>query len=217
MRYAVLVGATGLTGKELARQLAAMRHPVPTRALVRKQSSDLPESVEQIVVKHFDDPDALQAHIPVGSWVFCTVGTTMRIAGSQEAFRAVDLDIPVALAHAAKAAGVAGMSIVSSAGAKATGFFFYTRTKGEMELALQAASLQALHIFRPSFLIGNRQEQRLGESLAIALARLLTPLCVGPLAKYAPISVNRLAKVMIEKAQKGSPGMRIYEGEKLMK
>jgi uncharacterized protein YbjT (DUF2867 family) len=215
MRQAVVVGGTGLTGSELIAQLVALRHPIPVRALVRRPSDALPAQVEQIVLNHLDLAEELSPWIPKGSWVFCCVGTTMRKAGSQEAFKAVDLDIPVALAHACAEAGAAGLTVVSSAGAKAEGFFFYTRTKGEMELGLQAAGLEALHIFRPGLLVGKRQEWRLGENLAIGLSNLLAPLFRGPLAKYAPVKVDVLVKIMLEKAQKGTQGLRVYEGIKL--
>jgi hypothetical protein len=80
---------------------------------------------------------------------------------------------------------------------------------------VQAASLPALHIFRPSFLIGHRKERRLGEAIAVALAQLLKPTLVGPLARYAPITASALAKEMIRQAQKGLQGLQIFEGEKL--
>jgi uncharacterized protein YbjT (DUF2867 family) len=139
----------------------------------------------------------------------------MRKAGSQAAFVAVDVDIPVSLAYAAKKAGAAGMTVVSSAGAKANGFFFYTRAKGEMELEVQGANLPALHIFRPGFLDGPRAEPRLGERLVLALVNVLKPFFVGPLAKYGPISIGVLAHSMLAHALKGTQGIRVFEGTKI--
>lgn len=215
MRYAIVVGATGLTGKALVEKLTAGRHPVPVRAFLRRISAELPESVQQVVLERMDDAAVLAPHIPAGSWVFCCVGTTMAKAGSQEAFAAVDLDIPVALAKAAAHAGADGISVVSAAGAKASAFFFYNRIKGEMELSVQAAGLPAVHLFRPGVLIGKRAERRIGERIGIVLSRLLRPLFVGPLEKYAPARVDDLAEVMLQKARQGLRGLRVFQGKAL--
>jgi uncharacterized protein YbjT (DUF2867 family) len=214
MRQAIVIGATGLVGEAVTRQLAALKHPVPVRILVRHFVLDLPASVEQAVLPRLDLTEELEAYLTPDAWVFCCVGTTMRKAGSSEAFRAVDIDIPVAVAQAAKATGAAGLTVVSSVGANENGFFFYTRTKGEMELAVQASGLKALHIMRPGLLLGKRKEIRFGELLSVALSKLLMPLFIGPLAKYRPIRADVLAKVMIDKAQKGVQGMLVLEGEK---
>lgn len=215
MRYAVVVGATGLTGQALTQQLAADRSGLPVRALLRRPAPALPARIEQIILPRLDDADALAPHIPAGAWVFCCVGTTMAKAKSQAAFRAVDLDIPVALAHAAAAAGADGMSVVSSVGAKAHGFFFYNRVKGEMELSVQATHLPSVHIFRPGLLLGKRPERRLGERLAGLVSRFVAPMLQGPLAQYAPIHAGQLAKAMIAYAKAGGRGLRVFQGKAL--
>ena len=215
MRYAVIVGATGLVGSRLAALLAAERPAVPVRALLRRPAPDLPAGIEQVVLDRLDSAEELAPHIPPGSWVFCCIGTTMAQAGSQEDFLAVDLDIPAALAQAARAAGAEGFSVISSAGASARGFFFYTRAKGEMELAVQAAGLPAVHIFRPGLLLGYRKEKRLGERFAVALDFLLRPLMIGPLARYGSIEGNVLADKMLRAARQGVQGVRLFEGKEL--
>jgi len=215
MRQAIVIGASGLVGTALTKQLTALRNSIPVRVLVRKHLPDLPVSVEQIIVDELDIAEKLEPHIPKDSWVFCCVGTTMRKAGGSEAFRAIEIDIPVAIAQAAQASGVGGLSVVSSAGASISSFFFYTRTKGEMEMAVQSAGLGALQIFRPGLLLGKRKDRRLGEWIAVGISKLVTPLFRGPLAKYKPIRAEALAKVMIAKAEKGGLGMHVFEGEKL--
>jgi len=217
MRQIVVVGGSGLVGSAVLGKAAALGHPVPVKALVRRLMPTLPATVEQVVVAELTDAATLAQHIPQGSWVFCCVGTTMRKAGTQQGFRAVDLDIPVALAEAAHMAGAAGLSVVSSAGASTQAFFFYTRTKGEMEMNLQAQNLPALHIFRPGFLVGNRADRRLGETLAIWISLMFKPVFIGPLAAYAPITADKLAAKMLDKALKGLPGLHIYEGGLLTK
>jgi uncharacterized protein YbjT (DUF2867 family) len=98
--------------------------------------------------------------------LYCCLGTTIKKAGSQENFRQVDFHYPVKAAKLAKEHGVSQMLVISSMGADAGSRVFYSRTKGEMEEALSAIGFRSLHIFRPSLILGDRKEKRLGEQLA---------------------------------------------------
>jgi uncharacterized protein YbjT (DUF2867 family) len=142
--------------------------------------------------------------------VFCTLGTTIRKAGSQPSFRIVDHDYPLAIARQAAEAGAEQFLVVSSVGANPQSSNFYLHTKGELEDSLAALPFRSLHIFRPSFLLGNRPEKRAGERLGIALAKFLGPLLAGPLTPYRPIAARAVARAMVEAAVRREPGRHIY-------
>src|SRR5690606_18048475 len=107
--------------------------------------------------------------------VFCCLGTTIKKAGSQEAFKIVDYDYPVKLALMAQTADVQNFLVISALGANAQSKVFYSRTKGQLENQLKEINLKALHIFQPSLLLGNRQEFRLGEKIASILSPVFSP------------------------------------------
>src|SRR5690606_24320068 len=119
--------------------------------------------------------------------VFCCLGTTIKKAGSQNAFRRVDYDYPVALGKLAKSAGAKRFLVISAMGADARSNIFYSRVKGQMEEALKKMEFPALHIFQPSLLLGKRDEFRLGEKAASVLAPAISPLLRGKMKKYKPI------------------------------
>ena len=130
--------------------------------------------------------------------VFIALGTTIKVAGSQAAFRAVDLDANLAVARAAVAAGVRRVGLVSAAGASAQSSVFYNRVKGELEDALRTLDLQALVLAQPSLLLdlrdGLQQPPRLGERMAIPIARVLAPLCPG---RYQPVHARAVALALL--------------------
>jgi uncharacterized protein YbjT (DUF2867 family) len=131
--------------------------------------------------------------------VFCSIGTTMKKAGGKEAFRRVDYDLPLRLAKLAVSHGAKRMALVSSVGADGHSRNFYLRTKGELEDALSAllAPTSALHVFRPSLLLGDRTESRPGEAIGVALSRGLSGLLFGRFRKYRPIEADHVARAMV--------------------
>jgi uncharacterized protein YbjT (DUF2867 family) len=151
-----------------------------------------------------------------GSDVFCSVGTTIRQAGSQKAFRKIDFDIPVELARAAVQAGSKQFVVVSSVGASPGTSNFYLRTKAEMEAAIAAEPFEAVHVFRPSFLVGNRREPRPGERAGIAIARMLRFALAGPLRKYRAIEAETVAAAMLSAAGEGRPGVHVYHYDEIV-
>ena len=120
------------------------------------------------------------AELPKTDDAFCCRGTTIKTTGSQAAFRKVDFDYVVNFAAAAKAAGVKRFLVVSALNPNAKSGVFYYRVKGEMENALKAMNFESLHIFRPSFLLVERPEARVGERLGIAVFSTLALLMIGP-------------------------------------
>src|SRR5260221_4584547 len=163
---ALLAGATGLVGRECLRLLARDEHVAEVRALVRRAlpADSLGPRVRECRAE-FDRLDDHPEWFQVDK-VFCALGTTIRQAGSQEAFRRVDYEYPLAIAKAARARGASHFLLVSALGANARSSVFYNRVKGELEDAVRALGYPSVTIARPSMLVGDRQEPRFGEELA---------------------------------------------------
>ena len=164
--------------------------------------------------EHFDDlAAALRRDRPDA--VLCALGTTIKKAGSQAAFREVDSVYPLRLAQAAKAAGVGVFGIVTAVGASAQSRVFYNRVKGELEEALAAQQLPTVHVLHPSLLLGQRAESRPAEKLGIVFSGLWKFVCVGPWRKYRPIRAEHVARALARVAGDVRPGWHVYEGEAL--
>ncbi|WP_338553219.1 NAD(P)H-binding protein [Paenibacillus sp. KS-LC4] len=214
-RTAVVAGATGLIGKELVQLLLHDAAYKSVTIVVRRPTGmEHPKLVEQIV----DFEQLQQAGVQMdGADVFCTLGTTIKKAGSQDAFRKVDYQYPLSLGQLASQQGARQLLLVTAIGASASSRAFYNRVKGEVEEALSGLKLPALHIFRPSLLLGERGEFRFGERFAAALSGVLSPLFSGPLRKYAPVQASAVAKTMIFAAKSNQAGIHIHENEHIVK
>lgn len=205
---AVVAGATGLVGQALVRQLAADDAWREVRALTRRELP--PDLSAPTVVPIEVDYTRLE---PPPSWaaadhVFCALGTTMRQAGSEEAFRRVDFDYPVALARAALARGARHFLLVTAVGASATSRVFYNRVKGEVEVAITALGFRSVTIARPSLLLGDRGTFRWAEQLG-KVAGLFAP------ARWRPVPAVRVARALIATAKRDEPGVGILENRDL--
>lgn len=194
-RCALVAGATGLVGGHVVERLAESADVDRVVVLVRKKTGKWPSAkVEEKVV----DYDALDPSAFAGvTEVYACLGTTIKKAGSQDAFRKVDHDYTLAVANAAKAAGVERFAVVSSVGASARSSNFYLRVKGETDEAIQKIGFSSLVIARPSMLVGNREESRPGEKVGIAVSKAFSFAMVGGLKKYRPIEARRVASAMI--------------------
>ena len=205
---ALLAGATGLVGRECLRLLASSDRIVEVRALVRRTLP--PQGRGPRVRECITDFDQLHNHL---DWfqvdrVFCALGTTIHQVGSQQAFRHVDYDYPLAIAKAARARGASHFLLVSALGANARSRIFYNRVKGELEEAVQALGYPSITIARPSVLIGDREEPRFGEGIAKALA-WLTPL------RWRPVPAAKVASALVRAAHANAPGLQILENAAL--
>jgi uncharacterized protein YbjT (DUF2867 family) len=196
-KTAVVFGATGLVGKELVSELLLNSAYEKITAVVRKKMPVPDPKFNQVVISDFSEikqqADKLQA-----TDYFCCIGTTIRTAGSQEAFRKVDFDIPLQIAGLAQELSVSCLVVISSIGAKSDTSNFYLRTKGEMEQSVRNVYNGNLKIVRPSLLMGNRQEFRRAERISIWMMKLINPLLIGPAKKYRGIDVTVVAKAMIK-------------------
>lgn len=193
-RKVLLAGATGLVGGLILQALLEDRTVSKVHALSRR-----PMSVSHPKLQvHVVDFSRLPA-LPQADEVYLALGTTIKVAGSQAAFRAVDLDANLAVAKAAFAAGARRVGLVSAAAANAKSSVFYNRVKGELEDALKALELTALVIAQPSLLLDHRdglqQAPRIGERIAIPIAKLLAPIIPGP---YRPVHARAVAQSLVK-------------------
>ncbi|HYJ81547.1 MAG TPA: NAD(P)H-binding protein [Allosphingosinicella sp.] len=208
----VLIGATGLVGSLLADRLLAGEAVV--HALVRRPSGRTHERWHEHVAPSADWP-GLAAGLAVDAAV-SALGTTMRSAGSQAAFRAVDLETVVAFAAAARWAGARRMVTVSSVGADPGSRNFYLRTKGEMERALEGLGFDRLDVLRPGLLRGKRGgERRLGERIGIALSPVVNLVLRGRLDRFAAIDAEIVAEAAAGLLRRSEPGTYRHENRSI--
>jgi uncharacterized protein YbjT (DUF2867 family) len=201
------VGATGLVGSHLLRRLLA--HPGYGRVTIWVRREVPPYTKLTQVVVDFERLQQYAMGLDAED-VFVTLGTTIKQAGSQQAFRHVDYDYPVQLAALAKQRGVQRFLMVSALGADANSSVFYNRVKGEAENAIRSLGLPKLWFFRPSLLVGERAESRPGEKIGSWVAQPIAPLLVGRLRKYRPIAADAVAAAMVHVATRGSPRCEIF-------
>ena len=209
-KTALILGASGLTGQHLLELLLNDPLYAQITIYVRKPVHiSHPKLVQQIV-----DFEKLDTAVDVTD-VFCCLGTTIKKAGSQDAFRQVDLIYPQKIAALQLAAGSQRFLVISAVGADANSSIFYSRTKGQLEAALTALGYPCLCIFRPSFIMGDRAERRVGETIGIFIAKLISPILVGPFKKYKPVAALALAKSMQDAAHKFSNGVHIIASDQI--
>jgi uncharacterized protein YbjT (DUF2867 family) len=193
-RTVLAAGASGLVGREILQGLLADESVGAVHSIGRRE---LPLQHPKLT-QHKVDFMALPA-LPRVDEAFIAMGTTIKVAGSKEAFRAVDFDAVVAVAKAARDAGATRLGVVSAMGANPRSKVFYNRVKGETEEALSALGFDTLVIARPSFLAGDReslgQPERGGDKLALQVSRLLAPLIPG---NYQSIDAAAVAGALLQ-------------------
>jgi uncharacterized protein YbjT (DUF2867 family) len=206
MPSVALLGATGLVGRQCLDMLAS--DPAFSRVVVlarRKFAEATAPRVEAHIVdfEHLSDrPDLFRV-----DQVISAIGTTIKaVGGSRAKFRAVDYEIPMTAAKLARAQGARHFLLVSSLGADATSRIFYSRVKGELEDALRPMGFRSLTILRPSLLLGERSEFRLGEEVAKRFAWVVP-------GKYRPVDARDVARVLVLSAKRDDPGMHIIESD----
>jgi uncharacterized protein YbjT (DUF2867 family) len=204
-----LAGATGLVGRAILEGLLADRSVAAVHALGRRE----PGLSHPKLIPHVVDFKALPS-LPLLDEVYLALGTTIKAAGSQAAFRAVDFDANLAVARAALAAGARRAGLVSAMGADAKSRIFYNRVKGELEEALAQLPFEGLVIARPSLLVGDRaalgQPKRAAERVATAVSRFLGPLVP---ANYRPIAAADVARALLARVPKARGRVVLPSGE----
>jgi uncharacterized protein YbjT (DUF2867 family) len=221
-RRALVAGASGLVGGRLLALLRTEPAYAQIDLLLRRPLSldgaggTTAPGAGPAVVEHVVDFAALArwAAFPAVDDVYLCLGTTIRAAGSQEAFRRVDFDAVVTVARIARRRGASRLAVVSALGADAASRIFYNRVKGEAEAELARLDYASLTVLRPSLLDGERVESRPGERIALALARPAARLI--PL-RWRPIDAAAVARCMRDAVLRGEPGLRILESDVLQR
>jgi uncharacterized protein YbjT (DUF2867 family) len=208
-RHALVAGGTGLVGAALLRLLAADARYGRVTSLVRREVP----APSGVVLQRVDFDRLDEANVPSVDDAFCCLGTTRRDAGSDEAFRRVDLDYVLAFARCAKRAGATRFLLVSSIGASARSPLLYPRTKGESEAAVAAMGFERVVILQPSFLVGARAKPRAGEGIALRISGWIRPLLAGPLRKYAPVEAVAVARTLVEAAAAPARGVTVVTSD----
>lgn len=212
-KTALLAGASGLVGNELLHILLDSPYYSRVKILVRRPLDMAHEKLEQVVTD-FDKLDHYAHHFDVDD-VFCCLGTTIKKAGSQDAFKKVDYEYPLKMAEMAKSQQVKNFLIITALGADAESKVFYSRTKGQLQVRLKKTRLTALHVFQPSLLLGERQEFRLGEKAATVLSPIISKLLQGKMKKYKPVEARDVALAMYEVAQIERTGNYTYPSDRI--
>jgi uncharacterized protein YbjT (DUF2867 family) len=208
-RLVVVAGASGLVGRAILEGLLADGRVAAVHTLGRK-----PSKVRHAnLTSHVVDLAALPK-LPALDEVYLALGTTIKVAGSQAAFRAIDFDANLAVARVALEAGARRCGLVSAMGANSTSRVFYSRVKGELEEALASLPFEGLVIVRPSLLLGERSElgqpERPGEKLGKAIGQMLGPLMP---ANYKPVAAHDVARVLLAHVPTAVGRMTILSGE----
>jgi len=208
MPSVALLGATGLVGRHCLDLLASDRSFERIVAIARRKFAEAtaPRVEAQIVdVEHLEQrPDLFRV-----DQVICALGTTIKAAGgSKSKFREIDLEIPLTAAKLALKEGARHYLLVSALGANAQSRIFYNRVKGELEDALRTLGYRSVTIVRPSLLLGDRAEFRLGEEVAKRLAWIVP-------GRYRPIHARAVAAALVRSAKEDVPGLRIIESDRI--
>ena len=186
MRSAIVAGATGLVGSQLVQLLCESKEYISVTVLTRRQINYTHDKLVERIV-NFDE--LVESDLEFADDVFCCLGTTIKKAGTREQFEKVDIEYPLRIAAMAKKRGTQHFIVISAMGANEKSMAYYNRVKGKLEKELMDMNLPQLSIVRPSLLVGNRQEFRLGEKVGEAALRALNPLLIGPMKKAKKCSI----------------------------
>jgi uncharacterized protein YbjT (DUF2867 family) len=230
---ALILGATGLVGRHVLARLLATPEYGEVRAVLRREAPAgfgvAPGAAGSDGRSGASAPSKLRtqvldfenlAGVPPETWavdhVYCCLGTTIKIAGSQAAFRRVDHDYPSDAARLCARGGASKFLLISSVGASSRSRTFYLRVKGETEQAVASAGLPEVHAFRPSLLLGERAGSRPLERVSIAVSQAIAPVLAGPLSIYRPIEAGQLARVMVARGlEPRRDGFWVHQGAEL--
>lgn len=208
-----IIGATGLVGSLLLERLAQSNDVQSIKAITRKPLTKVPYKTENIVI----DFNRMQeyAHEITADVFICCLGTTIKAAGTQDAFHRVDYDYVIQFAKIAEQNHAKKFQVVSAMGADASSSVFYNRTKGEMEKKLKELKIPQIEIFQPSLILGERKDKRAFEDIAQNLAPKLNFLFKGPLEKYRPIKATDIAAAMAKTSLQSKAGQFTYSSNQI--
>ena len=214
-KTAIIFGSTGLVGSALLNILLQGDEYGTIKAFVRKPISFSHKKLQQIIID-FDQPESFSDQI-TGDDIYLCLGTTMKKAGSKDAFYKIDYTYTMQAATSAAKNKVKKLCLISSLGADASSAVYYSKVKGDVERDISALGIDTIHLVRPSLLLGHRKENRVGERIGILLSRMLSFLFVGPLKKYKAIQDITVASAMFQLMQSDTKGTFIHESIDLQK
>jgi len=214
MKTAIIVGSTGLVGSHLLKLLTNNINYSNLKVMVRKPSNNQIGKVNETVA-NFNNLSLIKNDL-IGDDVFCCLGTTIKNAGSKEAFKKVDYEYCVSIAQLCFENGAKNFYIVSALGANKNSTVFYNKVKGEMEDAISNIGFNSVYIFQPSLLLGKRKEFRLGEKIAQFIFKPLSKIMIGSLKKYAAIESNKVAYAMNYFSINNKHGVHVISNEQML-
>jgi uncharacterized protein YbjT (DUF2867 family) len=209
----ILVGASGLIGSNLLSELIRSESISEILLLVRRSSGITNPKVKELIL-NFDELNSYSSEIQ-GDIIYSCLGTTKAVTPDTSLYRKIDLEYPLNLATLGLKNGITQFHIISSLGADAGSSNSYLKLKGELEQELKKLNIPSLHIYQPSFLIGERKENRLADKIMKPIFSLVDPLLIGPLKKYRSIKAADVAKVMLSQSIKENKGTFIYPSIKI--
>lgn len=216
-KTALIAGATGLVGNALLNLLLQKDYYQKIIVLTRKELRIKDNRLEVILLKDFDQLESVSEKIQANDY-YVALGTTMKKAGSKEAFLKVDVEYPLKIALIAmNQPDFRQFLVVTSYGANANSPLFYNRAKGRLEDGLIKLNLKSLKIFQPSLLIGYRDEFRFWEEVAKGVSTLLSFFVIGSKRRLWTIRGEEVAKAMYRVARKHNPGLKRYKPGKIIK
>ncbi|MCX7999200.1 MAG: NAD-dependent epimerase/dehydratase family protein [Leptospiraceae bacterium] len=211
---AVLLGYSGLVGSFVLQELVQESSFETIHCIGRKRAPALPKV--NYVFSDFSNLEEIQKEFQVNV-VFCCLGTTIAKAKTKEKFYEVDYEFVLRSGRIAKNQGVEKFLLVTALGANPNSLFYYNQVKGEIEKAMEKLDFPFLGIFRPSLLLGPREELRLGEKIGEGFGKFIAPFLFGSLAKYRPIEAKDVAKGMVKVSKLKKIGTEIYESDTIYK
>ena len=216
-KRALVVGATGLVGKELIKHLILKDSYKQITVLSRRPLEIQNEKLNTVIVEDFEKLEEHSENLDVED-IYCVLGTTRKKAGSKENFIKVDHDFPLNLARLTKdQPSFKQFLVVTSMGANSSSPLFYNEVKGKLEEALEELNMRSLKIFQPSLLIGKREEFRFLESLAIFFSRLLSFFVVGSKKRLWSIYASEVAEAMYLMSKSDTKGVERYKPNDMLK
>ncbi|UII34867.1 oxidoreductase [Fulvivirga ulvae] len=214
-KTALVAGATGLIGDQLLDLVLEVSYYDKVIVLARRPVEKKSDKLTNLLAD-FENLDTYASQIKADD-VYCCLGTTMKKAGSKAKFRQVDFNYTYQIAKLAHAGGAQQFLLISALGADPKSSVFYNKVKGEVEEAITSMGFKCYHIFRPSLLIGQRNEMRLGEGLGKVFFSIFGFFFVGPLKKYKAIDSVKVARAMFAMARQNKTGRFIHESKELQK
>jgi uncharacterized protein YbjT (DUF2867 family) len=213
-KTAAIIGVTGLIGGYLYEIMKQDKTYETIRLIVRRPLAKDSDRTDVKLVD-FNDAESFKLAIDGSDVVFCAIGTTQKkVKGDKVAYRKIDSDIPVKAASFCKETGCETFVLVSSVGATSKSKTFYLKLKGEVEDAVKAVGLRSVHIMRPSMLLGDRKEFRLGEKIGSPVMRGISFLLPS---KFKPIQAKAVAIAMLNAVKENKEGFFVYEYNEIRK